>query len=496
MTHAPSISHRLRSALKIHAAEGRTALIGPFGEVSYVQLAHHIDAAAAVAHDWGLQRGDLVGLVTRKTPEAITAFFGLMQAGGCPGFMEPGLAIDATAERMLAVGMQRLVAEDAEVGGQLQALLPGLQVIALADLAGDGAWIDEGLTLDDRAQILFTSGSTGKSKGVLQPHRGLDSNASGVIAHTGITPADRLLHAMPVHHTNGINNQLIAPLLCGAQVVLIERFRAEDCVQQLRDYAPTYLTGVPTMYARMLPFLREGERFPSLRFLRCGSAPITPALQEQIEQAFGVELLVSYGLSEATCTSTMNPPGARRIGSIGTVLEGQVVKLFKPGTDEVVSGGEGEIRIGGDALMLGYIGTDAAQPIDGGWLLTGDLGRFDEDGYLSITGRIKDVIIRGGENISPALIEAELSRHPSVAECCVVGMPHHDLGEVPVAFVVLDASAPAIDADALKGLIRQKLARAYVPQEIHFLKSLPVNGVGKVDRRALQRRFEVAPQAA
>lgn len=146
--------------------------------------------------------------------------------------------------------------------------------------------------------------------------------------------------------------------------------------------------------------------------------------------------------------------------------------------------------------MLGYIGTDAAQPIEGGWLLTGDLGRFDEDGYLSITGRIKDVIIRGGENISPALIEAELSRHPSVAECCVVGMPHHDLGEVPVAFLVLDPSAPAVDADALQGLIRQKLARAYVPQEIHFLKTLPVNGVGKVDRRALQRRFEVAPQAA
>ncbi|SEK52124.1 Acyl-CoA synthetase (AMP-forming)/AMP-acid ligase II [Pseudoxanthomonas sp. GM95] len=496
MSTVQSISHRLRSALQAHAAAGHTALIGPFGEVSYAQLARDIDAAAAAAHDHGLQRGELVGLVTRKTPEAIAAFFGLMQAGGCPGFMEPGLALDAAAERMLAVGMLRLVVEDAEAGAQLQALVPGLQVIALEALSGDGSWIDDGLSPDDRAQILFTSGSTGKSKGVLQPHRGLDSNASGVIAHTQITPDDRLLHAMPVHHTNGVNNQLIAPFLCGAQVVLIERFRAEDCVQQLRDYAPTYLTGVPTMYARMLPFLKEGERFPSLRFLRCGSAPITPALQVQIEEAFGVQLLVSYGLSEATCTSTMNPPGARRIGSIGTVLEGQVVKLFKPGTDEVVDRGEGEIRIGGEALMLGYIGTDAAQPIERGWLLTGDLGRFDEDGYLSITGRIKDVIIRGGENISPALIEAELSRHASVAECCVVGLPHHDLGEVPVAFVVLDPSAPAVDADALQGLIRQKLARTYVPQEIHFLKTLPVNGVGKVDRRALQRRFEVAPKAA
>ncbi|WCE05077.1 class I adenylate-forming enzyme family protein [Pseudoxanthomonas sp. JBR18] len=496
MSSAQSLSHLLRDALRTHAQAGLAALIGPFGEVSYAQLARHVDAAAAAAHAWGLRRGELVGVIARKTPESVATFFGLMQAGGCAGFMEPGLAMDAIAERMQSVGMQRLVVEHADDGAQLQKAIPGLQVIALEAMASEGAWIDDGLAPGDAAQILFTSGSTGKSKGVLQPHRGLLANARGVIAHTGITRNDRLLHVMPVHHTNGVNNQLIAPLLCGAQVVLIERFRAEDCVQQLRDYAPTYLTGVPTMYARMLPLLREGERFPSLRFLRCGSAPITSALQEQIEQAFGVELLVSYGLSEATCTSTMNPPGARRIGSIGTVLEGQVVRLFKPGTEEVVTEGEGEIRIGGDALMLGYIGTEAAQPIEHGWLLTGDLGRFDAEGYLSITGRIKDVIIRGGENLSPALIEGELSRHPAVAECCVVGMPHHDLGEVPVAFVVLDPSAPAVTSETLQDLIREKLARAYVPAEVKFLTTLPVNGVGKVDRKALRRGFEAAPQAA
>lgn len=495
MTTPRSISHRLRAALQAHAAAGRTALVGPFGAVSYAQLAHDIDAAAAAAHGWGLQRGDLVGMVARKTPEAIAGFFGLMQAGGCPGFMEPGLAAEAVAGRMQAVGMQWLVVEEAGMGERMQALVPGLRCIALAALCGDAAWIDDGLAPDDRAQILFTSGSTGTSKGVLQPHRGLDRNANGVIAHTRITPSDRLLHVMPVHHTNGVNNQLIAPFLCGAQVVLIERFRAQDCVQQLRDYAPTYLTGVPTMYARMLPYLGEGERFPSLRFLRCGSAPITATLQEQIERAFGVELLVSYGLSEATCTSTMNPPGARRIGSIGTVLEGQQVRLFKPGTDEVVSDGEGEIRIGGDILMLGYIGTDAAQPIEHGWLLTGDLGRFDDDGYLSITGRIKDVIIRGGENISPALIEAELSRHPSVAECCVVGVPDADLGEVPFAYVVLRAGTGDIGQDELAALIRARLARAYVPAGIRFIDALPTNGVGKVDRRRLSQARQIEDAA-
>ena len=220
------------------------------------------------------------------------------------------------------------------------------------------------------------------------------------------------------------------------------------------------MTGVPTIYARMLPHLTPGERFPSLRFLRCGSAPITPTLHQQIEEAFGVPLVVSYGLSEATCTSTMNPPDGRRIGTIGTVLAGQDVRLFDPVTNtEVAQGGEGEIRIGGPALMAGYLGS-AEQPIVDGWLRTGDLGRFDEDGFLTITGRIKDVIIRGGENISPALIERHLATHPTVRDCCVVGAPDADLGEVPVAFVVLEGRRGTRRARP-EG-VRERLARSHL----------------------------------
>jgi acyl-CoA synthetase (AMP-forming)/AMP-acid ligase II len=218
---------------------------------------------------------------------------------------------------------------------------------------------------------------------------------------------------MPLHHTNGINNQLVAPFIAGASVVLAAKFRAEEIEAQIDEYGVTYMTGVPTMYSRIIPHLRDRARLNSLRMLRCGSAPITVALHEQIEAAFGVPLVVSYGLSEATCTSTMNPPGARRLGSVGTVLPGQQVRLFRPGTaQEAPAGSEGEIRISGPCLMAGYIGADVEQPIQDGWLGTGDLGRFDDDGYLAITGRIKDVIIRGGENLSPQLIEGVLVQHP------------------------------------------------------------------------------------
>ncbi|MEE7440496.1 hypothetical protein MOR12E_16115 [Methylobacterium oryzae] len=475
-----SISARLRAAIADHAGAGRTALSGS-DVVSYADLGARIDAAAGAVRDWGVAKGDRVGLIAPKSAAAIAAYFGAMQAGACVCFLEPGLAPEVVAEQAALVGMRHLIVAEAHAA---PAALTGLYVRALDSLA-DGAAFAAEVSLRDEAMLLFTSGSTGRPKGVLLRHEGLICNAEGVLRHTGTGPADRLLHVMPLHHTNGVNNQLIVPLLAGAEIVLMERFQAEAALDQLRTGGITYMTGVPTIYARMLPQLRPDERFPGLRFLRCGSAPITPTLHRQIEDAFGVPLLVSYGLSEATCTSTMNPPGRRRIGTIGTVLEGQSVELFDPVTDRPVEAGrEGEICISGPALMAGYLGS-ADQPIVDGWLRTGDLGRFDADGFLAITGRIKDVIIRGGENISPALIERQLAAHPAIRDCCVVGAPDADLGEVPVAFVVL-REGEGLDEPGLKDFVRGHLARIYVPAQIRKLDVLPVNGVGKTDRKALR----------
>ncbi|MCJ2069464.1 acyl--CoA ligase [Methylobacterium sp. J-030] len=478
-----SISARLRAAIAGHAEAGRTALVGP-EPVSYAALGARIDAAAGAVRDWGVARGDRVGLIAPKGAAAIAAYFGALQAGACVCFLEPGLAPEVVAEQAALVGMRHLIVAEADAAHAAAPAFAGLDVRTLDSLGGGAAFVAE-IGPRDEAMLLFTSGSTGRPKGVLLRHAGLICNAVGVLRHTGTGPADRLLHVMPLHHTNGVNNQLIVPLLAGAGIVLMERFQAEAALGALRSGGITYMTGVPTIYARMLPLLRPGERFPGLRFLRCGSAPITPTLHQQIEDAFGVPLLVSYGLSEATCTSTMNPPDRRRIGTIGTVLEGQNVDLFDPVTDRPVeSGREGEIRIAGPALMAGYLGS-ADQPIVDGWLRTGDLGRFDADGFLSITGRIKDVIIRGGENISPALIERQLAAHPAIRDCCVVGAPDADLGEVPVAFVVL-REGTGLDEGALKDFVRGSLARIYVPAQIRRLDVLPVNGVGKTDRKALR----------
>ena len=416
-----------------------------------------------------------------------------MQAGGGPCFMEPGLETDAVVRRMKAVGMRRIVLGDESQSMTRELEQGGLHTHRLADLSSLTADSERGvvasLTTSDRAMLLFTSGSTGQPKGVPLSHGNLRCHADGIIAHTSLTPADRLLHVMPLHHTSGVNNQLIAPFLAGASVALVDRFEAEEIEGQIGEYGATYMTGVPTMYSRVLPHLRDRAKRRSLRFLRCGSAPITVQLHEQIEAAFGVPLVVSYGLSEATCTSTMNPPNARRVGSVGTVLRGQQVRLFRPGTsEEVPPGTEGEICISGPCVMSGYVGAGVDQPIRDGWLRSGDLGQFDGDGYLSITGRIKDVIIRGGENLSPRLIEDAVRRHPAVQSCCVIGGPHADLGEVPVAFVRLrDGQTLRPDDVELRAFVAERLPRTHIPADIRFVDAWPETSVGKIDRQALRK---------
>jgi acyl-CoA synthetase (AMP-forming)/AMP-acid ligase II len=349
------------------------------------------------------------------------------------------------------------------------------------------------------ALLLFTSGSTGQPKVVQLTQTALLNNALGVIGVSALSSDDRLLHVMPIYHTNGVNNQLFAPLLAGSTIVFCARFRAEDMPALLDHHRPTIITGVPTMYSRMLAQSFEADALAGLRMARCGSAPITEALHREVEAKLGCPLVISYGLSEATCTSTLNPPHARRMGSVGKVLPGQTVELrTADGSMSATPGVEGEICIAGASLMTGYLGAPeaTARSVSGGWLGTGDLGRFDDDGYLYVTGRIKDVIIRGGENLSPLLIESAIVSATGVSGCCVVGKADRDLGEVPVAFVVTGTGNGELAAGQIKDAVRQRLSRIYVPHEVFFVDALPETAVGKIDRKVLAARLAAGEYVA
>jgi acyl-CoA synthetase (AMP-forming)/AMP-acid ligase II len=461
-----------------------TALVSNDVSLTYAQLQERVSGFAGTLRAAGVGQGDRVAIAMERSLDAVIAVFGTIFAGGCLCPLEPRLPGDEIQRRLTAVGVAWVVfdAANAEIAGSMD--LPEDAKVPFA-WGRFPAYVNRGVGSADAALLLFTSGSTGNPKGVLLSHGNILTNAHGVATQTGLTAADRLLHVMPLHHTNGLNNQLFSPFIVGATVCFAGRFSARDMPALMAQHRPTIVTGVPTMYSRMLDEKFSPDSLSELRFARCGSAPITEELHRSVEEKLGCPLVVSYGLSEATCTSLMNPPARRRIGTVGTVLPGQIVRIMRPrSSDEMATGQDGEIVIGGPALMTGYLGADpeADRAITDGWLRTGDLGHFDHEGYLTITGRIKDVIIRGGENISPGMIEGVIAEIDGVRACCVVGRRDADLGEVPVAFVVRAGDTPLTEADVLQA-VSDRLPRACRPASILFLDALPETAVGKVDRK-------------
>ncbi|WP_114472732.1 class I adenylate-forming enzyme family protein [Pseudorhodoferax soli] len=460
------------------------------------QLSHALRAR-------GVQEGDRVAIAMDRSVLQCELLLAVLACGACPCVLEPKLGAEELRRRFAAARLTWLIADESNADANAGPNLEDGHVIDAASLEpGESVWWSTGTDPMQPAFLLFTSGSSGKPKGVLQSHLGLLVNAKGVAQHSKLSGEDVLLHLMPLFHTNGVNNQLLAPLLVGASIALAGRFKAEDVPRLFDRFRPSIVTGVPTMYSRLLGQEFSNAALSKIRMLRCGSAPITQELQRRVEEKFGTPLVISYGLSEATCTSTMNPPLARRLGTVGTVLEGQDVFLADDKGRRITEAGrDGEICIAGPSLMLGYLLDGSAgipAPVEGGVLRTGDLGRFDEDGYLAITGRIKDVIIRGGENLSPNLIESVLTKVEGVQACCVVGRRDEDLGEVPVAFVVRSKTSAGeqLAPAAMTAAVVTELSRIHQPVEYHFVADLPENAVGKVDRKALAQRLEAARQVS
>jgi len=461
-----------------------TALVSNDVSLTYAQLQERVSGFAGTLRAAGVGQGDRVAIAMERSLDAVIAVFGTIFAGGCLCPLEPRLAGEEIGRRFAAVGVAAVVFDEANWDVMHSQELPKRVRIPFG-WDRDPAFVDTDVGLDDAALLLFTSGSTGNPKGVLLSHSNLLANAHGVIARTELSAADRLLHVMPIYHTNGLNNQLFSPFLVGATVCFAGRFSAREMPALMARHRPTIVTGVPTMYSRMLDEEFSPDSLGELRFARCGSAPITEELHRRVEEKLRCPLVVSYGLSEATCTSLMNPPDRRKIGTVGTVLPGQIVKIMRSRlNEELATGQDGEIVIGGPALMMGYLGADpeADRAITDGWLRTGDLGHFNDEGYLTITGRIKDVIIRGGENISPGMIENVIAEIEGVRACCVVGRKDADLGEVPVAFVVRADNGVITEQEVLQA-VAERLPRACRLASVIFLDALPETAIGKVDRK-------------
>ncbi|HSV38291.1 MAG TPA: AMP-binding protein, partial [Nocardioidaceae bacterium] len=320
-------------------------------------------------------------------------------------------------------------------------------------------------------------------------HANLDAMTAMGRQALEVGPDDRCLLILPLFHVNGIVVSVLTPLLAGASLVIVERFNPNTFFETIERERPTFFSAVPTIYS-MLAALPEGVRpdTSSVRFAVCGAAPASAELLTRFEGRFGFPLVEGYGLSEATCASTLNPvSGTRKTGTVGVPLPGQELRIVDPAGNEVAQGEDGEVVVRGANVMRGYLGRpdDTAAVIVDGWLRTGDVGHLDTDGYLTLVGRSKEMIIRGGENIYPKEIEDVLASDPSVLEAAVIGVPDETWGEIVVAFVQARPEA-TIDVKALKARCAQSLSGYKRPKAIHIRESLPKNAVGKLDKKSLR----------
>ncbi len=340
---------------------------------------------------------------------------------------------------------------------------------------------------DDDALLIYTSGTTSDPKGVRLTHANMAADANAIATALAIGPTHRTLCFMPLSHCNALVFSHLSCFLVGATVVLTARFSASDHWRLVRDNRVNSFSCPPTVLAILLERqLDELHSQSSLDYIKVGSAPLPQDLAERFEARFGQLLLEGYGLTEATCTNTLNPvAGPRKRGSVGQALPGHELQVINEDGNVAPSNVVGELVVRGPTVMKGYFRDPEAteNTIVDGWLRTGDLAQIDSDGYVSVVGRKKEMLVRGGENVSPLEIEEVLRRHPLVRDAAVIGVPDPIWGEVVAAFVISDESL--VPAEVVE-FCRPLLADFKLPQHIFQVDELPRNETGKIQRQRLK----------
>jgi malonyl-CoA/methylmalonyl-CoA synthetase len=336
--------------------------------------------------------------------------------------------------------------------------------------SGDEQRPQESLDGDTPASLIYTSGTTGTSKGAILTHNNVMSNCANILTTWQIVSADRFLLALPIFHIHALGNGLQAWLASGCRMRLLERFDHRTAADQFLDFRPTLFFGVPTIYVRLLDAPPEIAR--DMRLFVSGSAPLPVHVFEQFRERFGHTILERYGMTEAFMIMSNPYVGERRAGTVGFPMPGVSVRIV-----------EGELQIRSPSLFAGYWRNEAATAaaFDGPWFKTGDVASMSDDGYYTLLGRKTDLIISGGFNIYPREIEELLAEQSGVVEAAVVGIPDDIRGEVPVAYIVGDASAEDLD-----GVCRKNLASFKVPRQFIRVDSIPRTALGKVQKHLLQ----------
>lgn len=489
-------------------AEHDPALIAPGGLVwAFADLRTQVSRLAEWLQAHGLGRGDRIAIALGNGPAMAMTFLAAATAATAAP-LNPKYRRDEFAFYYEDTNARALIVAPGEGDEARAALRPGMLLIEAAlDAAGrlifsaaseagpprrDG-WAEA----DDVAMILHTSGTTSRPKRVPIRHRNLVASTANIITTYQLSPADRSLCVMPLFHIHGIVASLLSQLAAGGAVICPPGFDGLKFWSWVEQARPTWYSAVPTMHQVLLA---RAERNAAIiaanpfRFIRSSSAPLPPVVMEQMEAVFGAPVIESYGMTEASHQMTSNPlpPGQRKPGSVGIGF-GVEVGIMDESGNLLPKGVKGEVVVRGPNVVDGYENNPEANAAAfvRGWFRTGDQGYLDDDGYLCLTGRIKELINRGGEKISPLEIDDVLLRHPAVAEALAFAAPHPTLGEEVHAAVVLREGMEASERE-LRDHCAQWLADFKVPRAIHILSALPRGATGKLQRITMAKTLGLA----
>jgi malonyl-CoA/methylmalonyl-CoA synthetase len=501
-TRETTLPNHLFHALARHFGEDRPCLIPPgSGAYTYAEVEAQSARYAAAITGCGVKPGDRVAVQVEKSPEALFLYVGAVRAGAVflplntaytlaeldyfLGDAEPTLFVGAPEQaEVLAELAARHAARFESLGAAGEGSLPQLAAQA------PGGWTDVDRSPDDLAAILYTSGTTGRSKGAMLSHANLRSNAEALVETWLFTADDVLIHALPIFHTHGLFVATNVSLLAGAAMIYLPKFDAGEVMAAMKR--ATVLMGVPTFYTRLLahPGLTR-EATCNMRLFISGSAPLLADTHREFAARTGHAILERYGMTE-TGMNTSNPyEGDRVPGSVGLPLPGVSLRVTDPETGKEQAPSEtGMIEVKGPNVFGGYwrMPEKTKSEFRGdGYFITGDLGTVDERGYVFILGRGKDLVISGGFNVYPKEVELEIDALPGIVESAIIGVPHADFGEAVAAIVV--AGDRSLTEPQVIEALRLRLAGYKLPKRIVFVDELPRNSMAKVQKNVLRERY-------
>jgi long-chain acyl-CoA synthetase len=481
--------------------------------VTYAELLDRTGKFAGHLADNGIAADDTVAIILPSSVQWVESCFAIARAGaiGVP------ISYDSTeaeiSYRLSDANCKAVVttAERGDLIARLGASAPNLKTLVVTDRGTRTApalrYADlvtsppqsaprDPSSLHETSFILYTSGTTGRAKGVeLTVHGMLWVNAACWVPITGLSDRDTLLSPLPLFHSYALNLCVLSVLAAGASEYIMEKFSTAEAVRLLKTGDFTFFPGVPTMFHYLLQATRgeKNLKMPNLRLCVSAGAIMPATLNREFEDQIGIQLLDGYGITETSTMVTMNwPTGGRVLGSCGIPLPGLSVRIVDQSGGDVAANQEGELIVRGPNVMPGYHNKpdETHNALRAGWYHTGDLARSDENGFLTITGRLKELIIRGGQNIAPAEIEEVVNMFEAVLDCAVVGMAHEHLGEVPALFVV-PRTGKAIQSDALLEHCRAHLSAYKVPHVVRVVSEIPRTGSGKIIRYKLREAMQV-----